>query len=172
MSVKENEVKAAAEEPAANRYTADAQERIARIRAMAADFPDEPDRRPLTSAEIRLARGTSAVSLEKAAVLAEAVPGLPVTVPETAELRDAAAFELAYGSVRDEARAFARKVDLAILWRKLKAAKVTRTMYRIGKGYVTLDSGDAVKPHVEDIKRTLVPRRKKPAQAPAEAAKK
>jgi hypothetical protein len=170
MSTNENDIKAAAEEPVANRYTPDAQERIARLRAMAADFPQEKDPRPLTPAEIRLARSTSAVSLEKAAVLAEAVPGMPTTVPETAELRDAAAFEIAYGSVADEARAFARKIDMEIVRRKLKAAKVTRSIYRLGKGYVTLDAGDAVRPHVEEIKRTLVPRRRKSASAPDETA--
>lgn len=166
---KDNDSNTAAEEPSPNRYTADAQERIARLRAMIDDFPDDTDRRPLTSAEMRLARGTSVVSLETAAVFAEAVPGLSITVPQTAELRDAAAFEIAYGAVRDEARALARSIDMVILRRKLKAAKVTRTIYRIGKGYVTLDSGDALRPHVADIKRTLVPRRRK---APAGTAAK
>lgn len=168
MTTENNRITAAAEEPAANRYTRDAQERIARLRAIAADFMEEKDPRPFTSSEIRLARSTSPVSLEKAAVFAEAVPGIGMAVPETAELRDAAAFEIAYGNVRDEARAIARAIDMEIVRRKLKAAKVTRTIYKIGKGYITLDSGDAMKPHVADIKRTLVRRRKKVATAPAD----
>ena len=43
----------------ANRYTPDAQERVIRLRAMAVEFPDVADPRPLTLNEVRLARGTT-----------------------------------------------------------------------------------------------------------------
>jgi hypothetical protein len=151
-----------APEPIPNGFTPDAQERMARLRAMAAEFPDEPDPRPLTPAEIRLARQTTATALEKTAVFAEAAPGVGNPVTSAAELRDAIAFELAYSGVRDQARALARHIDLAILRRKLKAVRSARGLYRMAKGYVTLDVGEPVRPHVADMKRTFTrPRRKK-----------
>jgi hypothetical protein len=175
MSTKENTVTTAAadEQPAANRFTPDAQERAARLRAMAAEFPDEADPKPLTESELRLARRTSLAALEKAATLVEAVPEVG-HIADVREIRDAIAFELAYGGVRDAARFMARRVDMAILRRKLKVAKMVRALFRMAKGYVTLDAGDAAKPHVAELKRTLVPpRRKKPAPpADVEAAAK
>jgi hypothetical protein len=123
---------------------------------------------------MRIARQTTPAALEKAAVFAEATPGMSTSIADVAELRDAIAFELAYASVRDEARAVARRVDMAILRRKLKAVKTTRGLYRVAKGYVTMDAGDNVRTHVADLKRALVrPRRKKPAVPPeVEPAKK
>ncbi|HKS22180.1 MAG TPA: hypothetical protein VJZ76_05250 [Thermoanaerobaculia bacterium] len=147
---------------------------MTRLRTMASEFPDEADPKALTSAEIRLARGTSAAALENAAVLMEAQPAVnSVGVANAVELRDAIAFEIAYGSVRDEARALARRVDLAIMRRKLKAAKAARGLYRVAKGYATVDAGESVRPHVAEMKKELVPRRrKKPAKAPAPAVTK
>lgn len=150
-----------APEPIPNGFTPDAQERMARLRAMAVQFPDEEDPRPLTAAEIRLARQTTPAALEKVAVFAEAAPGVGAPVTSAAELREAIAFELAYTGVRDEARALARHVDLAILRRKLKAVKSARGLYRMAKGYVTLDVGEPVRPHVADMKRTLTRARRK-----------
>ncbi|HEX7150503.1 MAG TPA: hypothetical protein VF618_03370 [Thermoanaerobaculia bacterium] len=149
----------------ANKYTPDAQERMARLRAMAAEFPDEANPKALTMAEIRLSRGTSVTTLENAAVLVEAAPAVGGAVADVVELRDAIAFELAYGGVRDEARALARRIDLAILRRKLKASKSARGLYRMAKGYVTMDAGDAVRPHVTEIKRSLAPRRRRKTAA-------
>ena len=149
------------EQPVANRYTPDAQERMARLRAMASDFPDVADPKPLTLAEIRLARQTSPEALETAAVFAEAAPGVGSAVADVAEIRDAIAFELAYGRVPGEARAMARRADHAILRRKLKAVKLARGLYRLGKGYVTLDAGDSFKPHVAEMGNTLTRRRRK-----------
>lgn len=147
----------------ANRFTPDAQQRVAQLRAMAEDFPDETDRTPLTSMEVRLARHTPIEALERAAVFAEAVPGVAVGI-DVRELRDTIAFELAYGGVRDEANAMARNVDHAILRRKLKAVRIARALYRVAKGYVTLDVGDVARTHVEALKRALVrPRRRKSA---------
>jgi len=159
-----------AEEPA-NKYTPDAQDRMTRLRTMASEFPDEADPKALTPSEIRLARVTSAAALENAAVLMEAQPAVGSGgVADAVELRDAIAFEIAYGGVRDEARALARRVDLAIMRRKLKAAKAARGLYRIAKGYITVDAGEPVRPHVAEMKKELAPRRrKKPAAAPAPA---
>jgi len=157
-----------AKEPA-NKYTPDALERMARLRTMASEFPDEADPKALTSAEIRLARPTSAIALENAAVLLEASPVDVGPVADAVELRDAIAFEIAYGGVRDEARAFARRVDLAIMRRKLKAAKAARGLYRVAKSYATVDVGEPIRPHVAEMKKELVPprRRKKTAAGPA-----
>lgn len=171
--MKENEaVQTKSIEEVTNRFTPDAQERIARLRAMGAEFPDETEPRALTPAEVRLARGTTVAALEKAAVLAEAAPR--IAVAEVTELRDAIGFELAYGGLRDAALALARRVDQAILRRKLKAVKSARGLYRVAKGYVTLDSGDSVRTHVTEMKRTLnAPRRRrKPAPDPLLPAKK
>lgn len=153
-------ITAAAEEPAANRFTPDAGERIARLRAMGDEFPDAAGPRPLTSAEIRLARGTTVAALLTEALLTEAAP--EIAVAEVTELRDAIGFELAYGGVRDEALALARRVDMAILRRKLKAVRSARGLCRVAKGYVTLDAGDSVRLHVTELKRSLAPRRRKP----------
>jgi hypothetical protein len=158
-----------AKEPA-NKFTPDAQERMTRLRTMASEFPDEADPKALTPAEIRLARVTSAAALENAAILMEAQPAVGAGgVADAVELREAIAFEIAYGGVRDEARALARRIDLAIMRRKLKAAKAARGLYRVAKGYITVDAGESVRPHVAEMKKELVParRRKKPATAPA-----
>jgi hypothetical protein len=153
----------------ANRYTPDAQDRIARLRAWAADFPDDKDSRPLTQSEVLVARITTPAALEKAALFTEAAPELSNGVADAGEFREAIAFELAYGGVRDEALAVARRIDRAILRRKLKPSLTARGLYRIAKGYVTMDAGDAVRPHLSEMKRSLVrpPRRKRPtAEAP------
>jgi hypothetical protein len=153
--------------PAANRFTPDAQERMARIRAMASEFSDDTEPPPLTPADIRIARQTSLAALEKAAVFAEAAPGVGGAVANAADLRDTIAYELAYAGVRDEARVMARRVDHAILRRKLKAVKLVRGLYRMGKGFVTLDAGDSFKPHVTDMGLTLTPRRRRKPAPPA-----
>lgn len=149
-----------------NRFTLDAQERIARLRLMAAEFPDETQPRPLTPGDLRLARHTTVAALEKAALFVEAAPAVGGGVANADELRDAIAFELAYGGVRDEAAALTRRIELAILRRKLRAVRATRGLYRVAKGFITIDAGDPVRTHVEEMKRTLVrPRRKTPVVA-------
>lgn len=152
----------------ANRFTPDAQEQVTRLRAIAEEIPDEADPKPLTPADVRLARSTSVTTLENAALFVEAAPTIGNAVANPAELRDAIGFELAYGGVRDEARALARRIDLAILRRKLKAVKAARGLYRVAKGYITVDAGDSVRTHVTDIKRSLAPprRRSKSVAAP------
>ena len=152
----------------ANKFTPDALERMKRLRTMAAEFPDDTDPKPLTPAEIRLARITPAAMLENAAVFIEAAPAVGGGVADVAELREAMAFELAYAGVRDEARALARRIDMAILRRKLKAAKAARGVYRVAKGFVTVDAGDPVRPHVAEMKRSLQGRRRRKNDASPE----
>src|ERR1044071_3763982 len=152
----------------ANRFTPDALRRKELLRAVAEDL-DDVDPAALTPMEVRLARHTSVAALEKAAVIAEAVPGFAQML-DAAELREVIAFELAYGGVRDEANALARRIDHAILRRKLRAVKAVRALYKIAKGYVTLDAGDAVRLNVDGLKHTLVRparrRRKKKGEQP------
>lgn len=150
----------------ANRYTGDAQEWLARLRAMAEAFPDETDPRPLTRGEISIARQTSLTALEKAAVFAEATPQFSAAVAVVNELRDAISFEVAYVGVIDQARSMARRIELAILRRKLKASRAARALYRMGKSFTTADVGDSVKPLLGDMKRALVPTRRKKLVAP------
>ena len=165
-------VNAAAEEPAANHYSVDAQERRVRIRALVDEFPDDADPRTLTTAELRLASATSIEALERAARLVETKPQLG-TASDVAAIRDMIAYELAYGAVRDEAKAVERRIDRTILRRKLKVAKIVRVIYRMGKSFVTGDEGDAVRPLVEQLGRELVPqRRRRPTTPPEEAAAK
>lgn len=149
-----------AREPA-NKFTPDALERMTRLRTMAAEFPDDDAPKSLTSAEVRLARITSAATLENAALFVEAAPAVGGAIADAVDLRDAIAFELAYGGVRDEARALARRIDLAILRRKLKAARAARAVYRVAKGFVTIDAGDAVRPHVTEMRRSIQGRRRR-----------
>jgi hypothetical protein len=150
----------------ANRFTPDAQDRVARLRAMAAEFPEEKDPRPLTPSEIRLIRITTPAALEKAALFAEASPNVSSSIADVVELREAIAFELAYGGLRDEATSMARRIDHAIMRRKLKAVRAARGLYRIAKAYVTTDTGDPMRTHLGEMKRTLVrpPRRKRNAK--------
>src|SRR5215212_8747298 len=134
----------------ANKFTPDAQKRMSHLRAIADEFPDEENPKPLTLAEIRLARGTPVATLENAAIFLEAAPALGNAIgpsTEVVDLREAIAFELAYAGVRDEARALVRRIDMAILRRKLKASKAARGVYRVAKGFVTVDAGDHVRPH-------------------------
>ena len=153
-----------AEEPSANRYTADAAERIAKLRTISEEFPDESDPRPLKPAEIGLAKATSASALEKAALFTEATPNLKIA--NTADLRDSIAFELAYGGLRDEALALARRIEHAIMRRKLKAVRVARGVYRVAKGYVTLDAGDGVRTHKDALGQSLARTRRKKLAPP------
>lgn len=165
----------APEVPTDNPFRADAQAKVAALRAMAAEFPDVGDPRPLTAGEVTLAKKTSISFLEKSALFIEASPTLGGALSDAAAVREAASTELAYGGVIDEAAALIRRVQIFILRRKLKAAKVGRALYRVGKGLVTSDQGDGLRPHVEEMGKTLNRRRKpkRPAPAPpAQAAEK
>jgi hypothetical protein len=156
----------APEVPTDNPFRADAQAKVAALRAMAAQFPDVGDPRPLTKAEVALARKTSISFLEKSALFIEASPTLGGALSDAASVREAASTELAYGGVIDEASSLIRRVQTFILRRKLKAAKVGRALYRVGKGLVTSDQGDGLRPHVEEMGKTLNRRRKPKRAAP------
>jgi hypothetical protein len=160
---------AAPKEPAANRFTADARRRIALLQTVAADLTEDPERRALRPTEIRLARHTSAVALEKAAVFAESQE-IGRDLVEPLELREVISFELAYGGVRDAALVLAREIDLAILRRKLKAVLAVRALYRVAKAYRSLSAGDKAHTHLVELKRALVvPRRRKVAAQDTES---
>ena len=155
--------------PAASPQTLDAQDKIARLRAIANDFPDDVEPKPLTSAERQLANRTSIVFVEKAAVFAEAAPNIGVALSvDTVSLRDAIASDLAYGGVVDETRTLTSRMEAANIRKKLKAVKVARGLYRVAKGYVTTDLGNAVTPHVDEMKRALQRPRTKKKAAPTE----
>lgn len=153
--------------PPSTRFTIDAEERMARIREMADAFPQEAEPVLLSPFDLRLARITSAAAIEAAAVFVQAEPEIGRQVADVNELRDAIAFEQAYAGVRDEALALARRVDMAIVRRKLQAALAARGVYRMAKSYATVREGFAIRPHVAALKRALVrPRRKKPLPPP------
>ena len=155
--------------PAASPQTLDAQERIARLRAIADDLPDEASPKPLTTSERQLASRTSIVFVEKAAVFAEAAPNIGVALSvDTAALRDAIASDLATGGVVDETRTLTSRMEAANTRKKLKAVKVARDIYRVAKSYVATDLGNAVKPHVDEMKRALGKPQKRKKVAPAE----
>jgi hypothetical protein len=153
-----------------NPLLADAQDKIAQVRALAAAFPEEADQNTLTSQDVRLANGTSVQFLERAAQLAEAVPAVGAAVDTNVTVfRDAIYSELAYGALVDQLDTLARQVEMAIVSRKLKAVKVARSLYQVAKVYVNTDAGTPMKPHVQELKQTLQRKRKtkaKPANAP------
>jgi hypothetical protein len=157
-----------------NPLLADAQDKIAQVRALAAAFPEEADQNTLTSQELGLANATSVQFLEKAAQLAEAAPAVGAAVDtDVTVLRDAIYSELAYSALVDQLDTLARQVEMAILSRKLKAVKVARSLYQVAKVYVKTDAGTPLKPHVQELKQTLQRKRKKavkPATAPAPAS--
>ena len=156
--------------PAPSPQTLDALERIARLRAIADDFPGEASPKPLTTAERRLASRTSIAFLEKAALFAEAAPNVGVALSvDTLVLRDAIASDLATGGVVDETRSLTARLEDANTRKKLKAVRLARGIYRVAKSYVTTDLGHVVTPHVDEMKRTLQrPYANKKKAAPAE----
>ncbi|HUP61285.1 MAG TPA: hypothetical protein VNA69_12780 [Thermoanaerobaculia bacterium] len=131
----------------------------------------KPEATPLTNEETSLASEEKYLPTEEKklptedcilALFVEAAPSVGSAVAaDVVVLRDAIAFELAYGGVREEARALARRIDMAILRRKLKAVKSARGVYRVAKGFVTVDAGDAMRPHVSEMKRSLGGRRRR-----------
>lgn len=151
-----------------NPLLADAQDKIAQVRALAAAFPEEPDQNTLTIQDRRLATATPVQFLERAAQLAEAVPTVGAAVDTNVTvLRDAIYWELAYSALVDQINTLARQVEMAIFSRKLKAVKVARSLYQVAKVYVGTDAGTPMKPHVQELKQTLHRKRKTSAKAPA-----
>ena len=152
--------------PVSNPYTAETQEKIARLRALAAEIPDDVNGKPPTPAQLALVTKTSAEFLEKAAGFADAVPSVASALGvDAAVLRDAISFELAYRGLVDECAVLMRHAVNAIARHKLGAVRLARTLYHVSKGYVQTDPGDAVKPHVVEMKRTLNRKTRKSANS-------
>jgi hypothetical protein len=133
-----------------------AQQRIARMRAIASEFPDA-DPRPLTVSELRLITITPAEFLEKGALFAESHPGIGQNLdPDLpAMLRQAVVFDTENDGLVDEANALIRRIEMSSARTKLKAVKIVRALYRIAKGFVTADVGDLSKTRVQDMQRAL-----------------
>jgi hypothetical protein len=153
-----------------NPYTAETQEKIARLRALAAEIPDYTDAKPLTRAELVLVAKTSTEFLEKGAVFADAAPALAASVGiDPTVLRNAAAFSLAWGAFVDEAVVLLHRASAAIDRHKLNAALLARALYRVSKGYVTTDAGSVIKPHVVQMGQSLARRKSRKPQTPKPA---
>jgi hypothetical protein len=157
---------AAAADEATNPYVVTANESMSRLRAISDGFPEEPEPRPLTPNEMRLASATSIEGLEQAALFANAAPNVGGSLGNVDEMRDAINFVLANVRVRDEAMALVRRINHAIIRRKLKAVKAARSLYRVAKAYATTDPGDAVKAHITQMQRSLGRRRRSPKVTP------
>lgn len=160
---------AAADDPAINRYIAEALELVNRIRAIAALFPEESEPRRLRPSDLRLANITSAEALEQAAVLAEAAPNVGGSLANVHGLRDTINYLFANAKVREEAVTLLRRIDNTLARKKLRAVKLARALYQVAKVYAASEAGDGVKPHVAQMERTLRRKRRK-AAAPAEQA--
>jgi hypothetical protein len=156
-------IAAAAVDEANNPYIADANDATAKLAALSAAFPEEPEPRPLTSNEKRLATSTSIEGLEQAASFAKTTPNVGGSLSKVEDMRDAINYVFAYTRFRDEAISMVRRVDHAIIRKKLHAVKLARGLYRVAKSYSTTDPGDSVKAHVEQLQRALGRRRKKAA---------
>jgi hypothetical protein len=155
-----------------NRYLIDALDRVARLRAIADEFPDEKDARPLTRHEVRLANTTSVEALQEAEAFARSQPNVGGELANVEALGDTIDFVLAYEQVRGEAMKVFRRIDRAILRRKLKGVRYARGLYGVAKVYAARIGEEGLKTHVQLMQRTLVPRRKKPVvPADPEAAK-
>ncbi len=156
---------------AGNPFTADAQAKIASLRAIAETFPDDAQEKPLTKAEIILAATTPIVFLEKAALLSEAAPpvGGALSV-DTVFMRRAIASDFAYAGVIDESRVLTQRMETSQIRNKLKAVHMARDIYRLAKGYAKTNSGNAVTPHVLEMKHALRKKRTKKAVKATDAA--
>lgn len=163
---------ATADEPAINRYTADAQDRVNRLRALSADFPEGGDPTPLTSGEIRLVTMTSAEALEQAAVMAMTAVNVGGALSNVDELRDAINYIFAYQQVRGEAESFVGQLELSIIRRKLRAVKAARALYQVMKAYAKSEAGAAMLPYVKKMGEILKTGRRRKAAALPEPVKK
>jgi len=160
---------AAIEEAATNRYLAEALEELAILRGLAEKYIEDPDPRPLTPAERRLVRLTSAEALERAALFGDAA-GVGGSLTNAEEMRDINHYLFAKLRVRDEAATLLRRVDDSIARKTLRGARLARTLYNIGRVYVKSDAGNALKPHVDELQRSLIrPRRRKAAALPGDS---
>jgi len=150
-------------------YQADAQTKIAALRAIAADFT-LPEPRSLTAAERRVVTATPRAFVEKAANFGQTVPGLSQTTnADFADMRDGEAYANAYDPLIDEVESLRQLIRKAVALRRLKSARSARSIYRMGKSYVLVEGGDDAKTHIQEMKKALRrPRRTAAAQATPE----
>jgi hypothetical protein len=160
-TIKQN-LTATADDPATNRYTADALDRVTRLRAIFADLPGASNLPRLRPSEVRIANSTSAEALEQAAVMAATAAGVGGELANAPAFRDAVNYIFAYQQLREEMTAGLRQIDLAIVYNKYLAVKLARPLYQVMKAYAASEVGDALKPYVKQMQRTLARRRRKP----------
>lgn len=155
---------AAIQEAATNPYLAEAFEEMAAVRRIAENYIEEVEPRPLTPAERRLVRITSAEGIERAALFGDAAPNVAGPPADVAEMRDVNHYLFAKLRVRDEVATLLQRIDDSLARKTLKGARLARLFYNVARVYVKTDAGHAMKPHVEEMKRSLTrPRRRKPA---------
>lgn len=159
---KQPAVSAAADDTVNNPYAADALDRVTRLRAIFADLPGATNLPRLRPSEIRIANSTSAEALEQAAVIAATTTGVGGELANVAAFRDAVNYIFAYQQLREEMTAALRQIDLAMVHNKYLAAKLARPLYQVMKAYAASEVGDALKPYVKQMQRTLARRRRKP----------
>jgi hypothetical protein len=167
---------ALAAEPEINPYTADAQERINRARAVLEGFPKTLALPPLTGGALSSAKRITAGALAQAARFAEEQPNIGGDLADVAKLRDGANFLTAYEGLREQAFYLLRDIDELLVQCKLETAKYARGLYRMARTYAA-SAPKASKVHAQvEVMRPVFgnpPRRSKPAPpADAEAVKK
>lgn len=160
----------AIEEAATNPYLAEAVEELALIRGLSEKYVDETDPRPLTPAERRLVKLTTAEGLERAALFGDAAPGVGGALANAREMRDINHYIFAKLRVRDEVATLLRRIDDSIARKMLKGVRLARALYNLARIYVKSDVGHSLKPHVDEMKKSLIrPRRRKPAALPGDS---
>lgn len=132
---------------------ADAERKLALLRAIAAEFIDDGASAPLTRKEICAASRTPLVYLEKSAALCDAAPQIdaPPRAAETLRLTQAA--NEIYAPLLEEAERLARQIRMAI-WRKnLTAVTIARYVHRRAGLLVDTGAGQWLRTHVDQLKR-------------------
>jgi hypothetical protein len=142
-------------DPTPSPHEADARAKIATLRAMAADFT-APEPRNLTTAEKRVINATPRVFVEKTVNFGQTVPVVTqATKADFADMRDGEEYAAAYTALIDELGALQQLVRKAVALRRLKSARIARSIYRMAKSYVLTEGGDDAKTHVQEMKKAL-----------------
>jgi hypothetical protein len=166
---------ALAAEPDVNPYSADALERINRVRAVLDGFPKSPVLPSLTPGQLGIAKRITVEALAQAARLAEERPNLGGDLADVPKLRDATHFLLAYEGLRERAFFLLRDLDQLIAECKVDASKYARGLYRIAKAYAeSAPKGNQVQAQIEVMRPAFGRRRRAKPAPPAdpEAVKK
>ena len=130
---------------------------IARLRAIANEFPEDEDAVPLTPSELRLVSTTPMLFLEKCALFADSHPAVGKTLDDDLAgiFRKAVTGEIHSGGVIAEANFVVRRAETHAARLKLRAAKLGRELYRLDKSFITTDAGDIAKERVEEMQSAL-----------------